>query len=120
MQEEGPSVQLDEKGGVTIKPSLKTVPISPSPLMEEEHNAVGHVVFRNWCRHCIMARTAIDPHYKAPEPFIDAVDELHPDFMYMGDDDSDLLLPILVMKDKRTKKSYCSMLESKGTVTYTV
>ena len=81
--------------------------------MEEEHNAVGHVVYRNWCKFCILSKSSVDPHFKAPDRLENAVDELHIDFMFLGDkDDETDLLPVLAMKDKRTKKSYCAMLET--------
>jgi hypothetical protein len=76
-------VQLDEEVGVIMKPAMKTVPISPIPSMEEEHNEVRRLVFGNWCRPCTMDHTAIDPHCKVPDFFTEAVDELYLDLIYI-------------------------------------
>ena len=42
--------------------SVKKSPMAPSKAMREDHEAMGHAVFRNWCGACVKGRGRNDSH----------------------------------------------------------
>ena len=47
-----------EEFGTQVRPG----PIEPSAQERDQHEATGHVVFRNWCSSCIEGRGRALPH----------------------------------------------------------
>ena len=42
-------------------------PIEPTREERLEHELLGHVSFRSWCRHCVANRGVGSPHRSVPE-----------------------------------------------------
>ena len=106
---------MDEE---TRRPFVVKGPVSPTAAEVDEHEALGHVQFRNWCRHCIRAKAASNPHYRAPiqetgTPVISM------DYAFMGMDDG-ATMPILVIKDQNTKYMWAGVMPAKGVSEYSL
>ena len=37
----------------SVRPKLVKAPEDPTQEEIDEHEATGHVIYRNWCRHCM-------------------------------------------------------------------
>ena len=108
--EGGDDMQVEELGRTLVP----RAPSKPTERELEEHFATGHATFRSWCRYCVQAKAAENPHSRTPfEQEPDAVPTLSIDYGYMGEDDGKCM-PILVMKSSRTKETWASTLLNKG------
>jgi hypothetical protein len=97
------SIADDIVGEEIAKPVIVKSPIQPTVTEEEEHSATGHVVYRNWCRICVGTKGHGQPHLTQPDDDVSVVPRVVCDYGFMGQDDGKCL-PILVIKDKRSKK----------------
>ena len=88
-------------------------PTAPSHHELDEHEATGHVQYRSWCAHCVRARATVNPHYKAPPKDENAVPSILFDYLFMGEDDGKSI-PILGIKDDKSKSKWCEVVERKG------
>ena len=106
-----------------------TTPIMPSSDEVDEHNTLGHVIYRSWCPHCVADRAYGQRHTKVEEEDpAGAKPTVLSDYGYMNgagvgqeseiseatgaaDDDN---LPILVLKDKQSKAFAASYVPAKG------
>ena len=61
-----PEARADPAEGVVdeaMEEAIEEVEESVRPKLEiDEHEATGHVIYRNWCRHCIAGRAIGQPH----------------------------------------------------------
>ena len=56
-------LQPQEEVSQEVRPLIAPKgPITPTQAEIDEHEASSHVNFRNWCRHCLRARAAANPH----------------------------------------------------------
>ena len=92
-------------------------PLQPTAAEIAEHEATGHVVYRSWCPACCSAKGHGQPHRTAPEEDDTAVPTIMSDYGFMGQDDGKCL-PILCIKDRRTKRVAATFLEAKGNTPY--
>ena len=119
-----PSVPQDEE--VVEAPAEELQPLrvikgpsQPSAAEIEEHEASGHVVYRSWCPICQAARSTGQPHREAPEEDETAVPGILWDYGFLGNDDGKSM-PILVLKDRRTKRIAASFVQAKGLDPYAI
>ena len=106
---------MDEE---TRRPFVVKGPVSPTAAEVDEHEALGHVQFRNWCRHCIRAKAASNPHYRAPIQEM-GTPVISMDYAFMGMDDG-ATMPILAIKDQNTKYMWAGVMPAKGVNEYSL
>ena len=58
--------EMDESGEIA-PPALVRAPEGPSRAEVAEHEATGHVQYRNWCRHCLAGRGLGQQHRSRPD-----------------------------------------------------
>ena len=74
-------------------------PDEPTKAEREEHE-LSHQPPANWCDFCMMARSIASPHRVAhPEDRKGEVPVVAMDLCYMGQKDSDTLMPVAVVKE---------------------
>ena len=93
-------------------------PEDPTPGEVEEHEATGHVVYRDWCRHCVAGRGLGQRHQTrtSEQKQQNLVPTVAFDYAFMSrsDEDDERLRPILVIKDERTQMVAATFVDSKG------
>ena len=105
------------------KPKMLPIPYQPTAAQIEEHEMLGHVQYRSWCRHCVAAR-AIGQQHKKVEHVESEEPEIACDYAYMRSDtdkqDISNSLPMLVIKDSKTKMYGATFVSEKGLDAYAV
>ena len=101
------------------------VPKSPDqPTADQiaQHEASGHAVHRSWCVHCQRARKMINPHYKVRRAELEtSLPTLHMDYFFLGKDkQEDDVMPHLVVRCDKTRRTWATSLPEKGTHPYNV
>ena len=94
-------------------------PMQPSAAEVEEHEATGRVVYRSWCPICQAARSTGQPHLRAPDEEETAVPQIIWDYGFMGEADGESM-PILVIKDRKTKRVSATFVQAKGQDAYAI
>ena len=113
---------VDEWHWDEVKPDIKIKrPSQPTEAEKEEHCQAGHFPFREWCEACVEGRAENDPHSgegkdKRDEECTKNVIAI--DYAYMGKKDEGM--PILVMKDRRTKMRFADVVPEKGSHSFRV
>lgn len=97
------------------RPVQIRAPEEPTPAEIEEHESMGHVQYRDWCRHCIAGRAVGQPHRTRSEEqrAKNVLPTVSFDYAFMSrgvEEDDERLRPILVMKDDKTLLSMPSSL----------
>ena len=115
------------------RPRLLPTPVLPSAEEQEEHRVQGHVQYRTWCPHCVAAR-AVGQRHTAVREEPTAKPTILSDYAYMNGEgvgeaskeseatgavESDNL-PMLVLKDKKTKTFAASFVPEKGCNSYAI
>ena len=78
----------------------------------EEHELLGHVQYRSWCRHCAAARGVGQQHRQLSEDPVDAtVPEIVLDYYFMGEESE--TAPHIVVKDRKSSAYFSTNLDSK-------
>ena len=78
----------------------------------EEHELLGHVQYRSWCRHCAAAQGVGQPHRQLGEDPVDAtVPEIVLDYFFMGEESE--TAPHIVVKDRKSNAYFSTSLDSK-------
>ena len=93
----------------------------PSAREVEEHN-LDHAVFRSWCPHFVKGRAESYGHVRKVLRESDAP-VIAIDYMYMHSEqekEEEKGMPIIVMKDDRTKMTLAKVAPNKGVVSYAV
>eukprot|EP00971_Amphidinium_carterae_P343376 6483103-Amphidinium_carterae.1 len=91
---------------------------SASRAEREEHELLGHVQYRTWCRHCVASRAIGQPHRSVPEDPHDAtVPELVMDYYFLGEENA--TVPHVVLKDRKSDAYFSTCLDVKGS-TYAI
>ena len=81
-----------------------------------EHEVLGHVQYREWCRHCVAAR-GIGQQRRSREQRERQDDRLPGvacDYCFMGQNNGKVK-PTLVIKDSKTQAIAATFVEAKGT-----
>ena len=99
------------------KVKMRKTEAVPNDKEVEEHN-VDHAVFRAWCPHCVKGRGETYGHMKSKNKHED-VPVISIDYAYMHpeadeEDDEAKGMPILVVKDSRSKMLFSRVVPRKG------
>eukprot|EP00435_Cladocopium_sp_Y103_P007713 s12_g2.t1 len=121
---EGATEEVMEEAEESERPKLVKSPDTPPQAEIDEHEAMGHVVYRDWCRHCIAGR-AIGQHHRTrteEQRARNLVPTIVLDYAVMSrsDEDDERLRPILVMKDEKTQMVAATFVDSKGATPFAV
>ncbi|CAK0864353.1 unnamed protein product, partial [Prorocentrum cordatum] len=114
-----PDGQQADEGEEEARPRVLKAPHEPSQKEIAEHEAMGHATYRSWCRVCIAAKGQGQPHLRAPEDDETAVPVVSSDYAFMGQDDADTM-PMLVLRDRRSKMMAATFVEKKGDDAYAI
>ncbi|CAK0865787.1 unnamed protein product [Prorocentrum cordatum] len=114
-----PDGQQADEGEEEARPRVLKAPHEPSQREIVEHEAMGHATYRSWCRVCIAAKGQGQPHLRAPEDDETAVPVVSSDYAFMGQDDADTM-PMLVLRDRRSKMMAATFVEKKGDDAYAI
>ena len=93
-------------------------PSQPTACEVAEHN-LTHLPFRAWCRHCVRGKGLTTAHKRLVDDLGRRVPEVSMDYFYMGDKD-DISLPLLIIRDNKSKRVFTHSLPSKGVHQYSV
>ena len=78
----------------------------------EEHELLGHVQYRLWCRQCAAAGCVGQQHRQLSEDPVDAnVPEIVLDYYFMGEESE--TAPHIVVKDRKSSAYFSTSLDSK-------
>ena len=72
-------------------------PKEPRPEEREEHEKT-HIPFRSWCRHCVRGRGKEEACKRTDRRH--DVAEVHLNFMFMGEEEGEKTLAILVARER--------------------
>ena len=91
---------------------------NPTQREVEEH-LVNHLPFRAWCRHCVKGKAKGLPHRirKQEDKLEEEVPVVSIDYTFMHDkqkEGEEKGMPILVMKDRKTKVIRARVVPQKG------
>ena len=96
----------------------KVVRVGYSPTQKEVYeHMVSHLPFRAWCRHCVKGKAKGLPHRIIKYKDEELVPLVSIDYMFMGEEQTEQEekgMPILVMKDRRTKVIRARVIPQKG------
>ena len=116
-KETGRSEESQESEATTSK--AMGAPTKPTAAMVEDRE-VSHLPFRNWCAHCIRGRGASQGHYKQHHDE-EQTPTMSVDYAFFGapgktpaESVADHENPILVGKDRATKRVLAKTIPSKG------
>ena len=90
----------------------------PTAAEIEEHEALEHVQFRDWCPVCLGAR-GIGQQHRATEEEDTAEPTVVGDYGFMGQDDGKCM-PMLVLRDRRSKTVAATFVPEKGRHPYAI
>ena len=86
-------------------------PMLPSKAEREMHE-LTYVPFRSWCEHCVRGRGEGMRHEAGKE--MPEQTEVHMDFFFVGDEDQDEKLTVLVARERTTRMTMSTVAPSKG------
>ena len=109
VEEEGES---EEHSGV--KPKLVRDPCAPTASEIAEHNASGHVPYRNWCPDCARARGKNPPHKKTGEDRECALPEISVDYCFPRGESGTESITVLVIKERKSQMVSATVVLQKG------
>ena len=95
---------------------------SPTQKEIDEH-IVSHLPFRAWCRHCVKGKAKGLPHRIKKERVEEQVPLVSIDYMFMHDkqkEGEERGMPILVMKDRKTRVVRARVVPQKGRNAYAI
>ena len=104
---------------------VKAVKKEHEPTEKEvEEHMITHLPYRSWCTHCVKGKAKGHPHRRTKEEGkIDEVPVVSMDYMFMGDQQSreeETGMPILVMKDRKSKTIRARVVPAKGRQEYAI
>lgn len=112
--------QMDADADEEQVQKRRTEPRPPTRQEVDDHYSMGHAQFRSWCRHCQAARGIGEQHRAQDEPE-GADPTISSDYGYMNEEtDPEAAMPMLVMKDRTTKKIMATAIPSNGVENYSV
>ena len=96
-------------------------PHQPTQREIEEHE-VSHLPFRSWCSACVRGRAKSQAHHLVDHKDDEAIPTVSVDYGFMGKEGElgarevgSSLLPILIVKDRRSKAIWSVPVPAKGT-----
>ena len=110
VQEESAEMEISEEA-LAVK--CKPIPTDPSPQERREHELMGHVQFRSWCRHCVRGRGKSAAHYQQDAEQTHAVPHVSFDYVFLGQD-NEKTLPILLIRDHAYRATFSHAVPCKG------
>ena len=105
----------DEEDHGAARPNVRDVSKEPTDKEIEEHY-MHHSDFRQWCPHCVKGK-AVSYGSRRRQNLDDGLPTICIDYMFMGDQqgrEEEKGMPMLVMKDKRTKVLWARVVPAKG------
>ena len=107
-----PEFEVDEEEAHTV--GVQRTPMLPSQSEIDEHN-LTHLPFRDWCPFCIRGRGLSSGHFARKTPEESQVPTISIDYCFLGDETTrDTDLPVLVVRDRRTKSVWAHPVPAKG------
>ena len=94
----------DPEEGEVVPAAMKVrrnAQVEPSRREREEHE-LTHIPYRSWCRHCVRGRGKNEAHRRLDAEASHEASHVSMDYCFMGQDE-EKCLPILAMKDHRSK-----------------
>ena len=120
-KEEMGSAIEDEEGEEGIKVTMGKAEKAPSKEEVAMH-MVNHIPFRSWCNHCVRGKAHGNPHKRRKvkelenrEPIVSV------DYAFMHDNQGEKEekgMPIMVIKDRRTRIMRARVVPQKGGHSY--
>ena len=113
----------EENEGEETKVETKRGPSEPSAEEYEKHMASGHAVFRDWCECCVKGQGKSDFHKRQVDKNSETVPTVSIDYAYMEekqDVKEELGMPILVMKDRKSKMIMADVVPEEGRNAYAI
>ena len=130
--------EQEEEEDEASRPKAIWKPVRPSVKEVEEHN-LTHMPFRNWCIFCVKGKAKDDPHKrKIKQDEEQDIPIVSIDYMFMesrearlrrkelnrrrggNENEEDKGMPILVLKDSRTKVALSRVVPHKGRDQYAI
>ena len=112
-QEAGEGAEEEEEQEEEVECKVCKDPGEPSQQERDEHD-VTHLPYRPWCRVCVEAKGKEDPHRRVDqERKENGVPVISLDYAFMGQEGQEGHTKIIVMKDNRTKMTFCHVTEKK-------
>ena len=112
-------MEQDEVGEERAVVKVAKSPLEPTAAEIEEHEILGHVQFRSWCRHCVAARGVGQQHRSQDEEPEGTLPTISSDYAYLSQESEDVM-PMVVIRDRRTKSYAATMVQAKGGDPYAV
>ena len=97
------------------KAEMMRSPSLPSGAEVEEQEKT-HLPFRSWCRHCVGGKGKQAEHRRLTQEEVGP--ELHIDFAFVGDEESEELLTILVAKERTMRMLMTTVGQAKSSVEF--
>ena len=104
----------DENPSEYRPPRLLTSPKDPTRKEREEHEGMGHAIYRSWCKHCVRNRGRASPHQADPTQAYNKP-QIGADYWFMGGADGNReSLPVLVVYERTHRCLYADVVPQKG------
>ena len=111
---EPPPHMPPEASEEVAKAKVKLPPYEPTRKEREEHEGLGCTQYRSWCHHCVKARGIGTQHRADPDEEDGAVPTVCSDYGYLGDEGRKDSVPIIVIRDRKTKGYYATAVQATG------
>ena len=108
-----PEYEMDQVGDEAAAVVRHSTPRTPTAAEIDEHEVLGHSVYRSWCPICVRSRGIDNAHHPAPKDREAAVPTISVDYCYAGQRDEEGM-PMLVAKDSSTKMLWGTSVPEKG------
>ena len=90
---------VEEEPEEALQLKAKPAPEEPTQAEREQHELMGHVVYRSWCRHCVNAAGYGHKHVKSSEEET-ALPMICCDYGFLKDDDQPVSYTHLTLPTK--------------------
>ena len=92
---------------------LQRSPVLPSREEVEEHNRT-HLPYRSWCAHCVRGWGESRSHRNLKAASERSVPHVVMDYCFMGQEGEETTMPILAIKDTKTRRLFSIPVPCKG------
>ena len=122
---EEPGDDVDEEktaAGQEVDRVVATTRKDPGQPSKEEiakHN-ITHLPYRSWCSHCVRGRGTAHPHISKHDKGEHDIPIIGADYHYMGMEEEEGTIPMLVIKDGKTKVIFDIAVPAKGPQPYVI
>ena len=91
-------------------------PVAPTRAEREAHE-VCHLPYAVWCRHCVLGCAQNDPHRRLKKhDGANVMPVVSMDFAFTKRVDQEKTSPVLVLRDHKTRMTFCHPVPGKSTV----